>query len=156
MKKLLAVVLTLAALLSCAAMAEEMVPVTFEDGFQISLPADWLQIEVTEEWAAQGIFYVACSPDGANTVQISWSALESDMTIDELQAQLVTEYPDAVAIESNGIAFVGFTVSDEICGFAALDATEPGMYVFWCTPAADEAFVETATAIVTSICNVEL
>lgn len=86
MKKLLAVVLTLAALLSCAAMAEEMVPVTFEDGFQISLPADWLQIEVTEEWAAQGIFYVACSPDGANTVQISWSALESDMTIDELQA----------------------------------------------------------------------
>lgn len=156
MKKLLAIVLTLVALLSCAAMAEEMVPVTFEDGFQISLPADWLQIELTDEMLASGIFYAVCSPDGANTVQISWSALEADMTVEELQAVLATEYANATIIESNGIGFVGFTVSEDAYGFAALDATEPGMYIFWCTPANDEAFNETVIAIMSSIYGVEV
>lgn len=154
MKKLLAIVLTLVALLGCTAMAEEMVPVTFEDGFQISLPADWVEIELTDEMLAGGIGYAVCSPDGTHTVQISWSPLEADMTVEELQADLATEYANATIIESNGIGFVGFTVSEDAYGFAALDATEPGMYIFWCTPANDEAFNETVIAIMSSIYGV--
>lgn len=137
-------------------MAEEMVPVTFEDGFQISLPADWLQLELTDEMLANGIFYGVCSPDGANTVQISWSALEADMSVEELRASLATEYANATIIESNGIGFVGFTVSGDDYGFAALDATEPGMCIFWCTPANDEAFNETVITIMSSIYGVEV
>ena len=157
MKKIFSLILVLIALLSCAAMAEELVPVTFEDGFQVSLPGDWLEIEATEEMLAAGIFFAAVSPDGANTVQISWNALEAEIAIEDLQAAMVEIYPDASVIEINDIAFIGFTDTEEdICGFIAMDAAEPGYYTFWFTPASDEAFVDLATSIVLSICNVEV
>lgn len=157
MKKVLALALVLVSLLTCAAMAEayDLVPVQFEDGFQISLPADWYQIELTEEQNAQGFFYAACSADGANTVHISWMALEAEMTIEDVQATLVGSYADATVIQINDVNFVGFTdAENDVCGFAALDATEPGMYTFWFTPASDAAFVDLATAIVMTIGNI--
>ena len=157
MKKIFALVLALVSLFSFAAMAEtvELVPVTFEDGFQVSLPGNWIELELTDEIHAAGIFYAAASPDGANTVQISWNALEAEVSIEEVLADLAASYADATIIEVNGIQFVGFTVvENDICGFTALDAAEPGLYTFWFTPASDESFVETAVAIVASICNV--
>ena len=159
MKKFFALALVLVSLFSCAAMAEavELVPVTFEDGFQISLPGDWLELELDEETMAQGIFYAACSTDGANTVQISWSGLDAAMTIEEVQADLATAYPDAQIAELNGIAFVGFTdTANDLFGFVALDAAEPGLYTFWFTPASDADFLTTTSYIVASICNVEI
>ena len=157
MKKIFSLILVLIALLSCAAMAEELVPVTFEDGFQVSLPGDWLEIEATEEMIAAGIFFAAVSPDGANTMMISWHALETEITIEDLQSILVTDHADASVIEINDIAFVGFTdFEEDICGFSAMDAAEPGYYTFWFTPATDEAFIDLATSIVLSICNVEV
>lgn len=157
MKKIFSLILVLVTLLSCAAMAEELVPVTFEDGFQVSLPGEWLEIEASEEMLAAGIFYAAASPDGANTVMISWHALETELTIEDLQSILVADYADASVIEINDISFVGFTDTEEdVCGFTALDAAEPGYYTFWFTPASDEAFIDLATSIVLSICNVEV
>lgn len=160
MKKLLALILVLASLFSCAAVAEtavELVPVTFEDGFQVSLPGDWVELEVTDEMLEGGIFYAVASPDGANTLQISWNELEEEVTIEAVQADLVTVYADAAVVELNGIPFVGFTdTENDVCGFTALDAVEPGLYTFWFTPASDEAFYETAGAILATICNVEI
>lgn len=160
MKKFLSLMLVLLTLMTAgAAVAEapfEGVWVQFEDGFEVLLPADWLEIEVTEDMIASGIFYVACSPDGANTVQMSWSALEAAMTIEEVQAALALQYPDAQVIEFNGIGFVSFSdVENDIFGMAALDGVDLGMYVFWFTPNSDEAFVDTAVAIATSIRNIE-
>lgn len=157
MKKLTSLILALICLLAFSAVAEELVPITFEDGFQISLPGDWVELEVTDEMLEGGVFYAAASPDGANTVQISWSALEAEMTIEEVQADLATAYPDAEVAELNGIAFVGFSdAANDLFGFTALDAVEPGLYTFWFTPASDEAFIGSAATIVASICNVEV
>jgi len=156
MKKIISLILVLIALLSCAAMAEELVPVTFEDGFQISLPGDWLVYEPDEEMLALGIAYVAASPDGAYSVQISWSPMDPVVTIEELHTLLVNFYPDATIIEINGINFLGFTdAENDVCGFVAMDAADEGYYTFWFTPASDEAFVDLATSIVLSISNVE-
>lgn len=159
MKKFFVLLLTMVMLLCSAAMAEapfEGVWVQFEDGFEVLLPADWYEIEATEDMLASGIFYAACSPDGANTVQISWSELEAALTAQEIRSALDTEYPGATVIEFNGIEFVTFsdTVND-IFGMAALDGVDLGMYTFWFTPNSDEAFVETAVAIATSIRNIE-
>jgi len=163
MKKILALMLMLiAVMMAGTAMADlaeapfEGVWVQFEDGFEIMLPADWLEIELTEEWMAGGIFYAACSPDGANTVQLTWAPLETEMTIQEVQADLATEYPDAEVIEFNGIEFVSLSdeENDMFC-MCALDGAEPGLYMFWFTPNSDEAFVESAVAIATSIRNIE-
>ena len=142
------------------AMAEapfEGVWVQFEDGFEIMLPANWLELEVTDEMLEGGIFYVACSEDGTDTVQLAWSALENEMTAQEVQADLVTVYQDAEVIEVNGIEFIGFTdeANDMLC-MCALDAAEPGLYMFWFTSSdQDEAFAEIAVAIATSIRNIE-
>ena len=96
MKKIFALMLVLLTLMMAgSAMAElqtapfEGVWVQFEDGFEILLPANWLEIEVTEEMTAGGVFYVACSEDGANTVQLAWAALETDMTAQEVKLRKV-------------------------------------------------------------------
>ena len=117
MKKFFALVLMMLVLLCSSAMAEapfEGVWVQFEDGFEVLLPADWYEIEATEDMLASGIFYAACSPDGANTVQMSWSELDAAMTAQEIRAALDTEYPGATVVEFNGIEFVDFNADDDV------------------------------------------
>jgi len=159
MKKIFALLLMMAMLLTGAALAEapfEGVWVQFDAGFEILMPGDWLELEVTDEMLSGGVFYAACSPDGANTVQMSWGALEAPMTIEELQAALNEVYPGAQIVEFNGVAFVtaSDTENDLFC-MTALDGVDLGMYTFWFTPDSDAAFVETAVAIASSIRNIE-
>ena len=164
MKKAFALILALVALFNFSALADlaetvEFVDVVFEDGFQVSLPADWYQVELDEASYANGIFYAACSPDLMSTMQISWSAAESELTIADLMAGLEAGgFVEIQEYEVNGISFVGFNDADmSVAAYAALDAAEPGYYTFWFTcENPDDAFVETATRIVTSIYNVEL
>lgn len=159
MKKFFALLLMIAMLLTGAALAEapfEGVWVQFDTGFEVFMPGEWLEIEVTEEMLAGGIFYAACSPDGANTVQMSWAALEAPMTIQEIQAELNAVYPGAEVVEFNGIEFVSCSdVENDLFSMTALDGVDQGMYTFWFTPDSDEAFVDTAVAIATSIRNIE-
>ena len=163
MKKIFALMLVLLTMMMAgAAMAElqeapfEGVWVQFEEGFEVMLPADWLEIEVTEDMAAQGVFYVACSAETDHLVQMMWSPLETEMTAQEVQSELVTVYTDAEVIEINGIEFISLSdeESDLFC-LAALDGAEPGLYMFWFSPNSDESFVDTAVAIATSIRNIE-
>lgn len=163
MKKFFALMLMLlTVMMAGTAMADlatapfEGVWVQFEDGFEILLPANWLELEVTEDMLAGGVFYGACSEDGANTVQLAWAALETEMTAQEVCADLATEYPDAEVLQFNGIDFVSFSdeVNDLFC-MCALDGAEPGLYMFWFTPNSDAAFAETAVAIATSIRNIQ-
>lgn len=159
MKKFLALLLLVMMMMVGCAAAEapfDGVWVQFEDGFEILMPSDWLEIEVTDEMIAGGVFYAACSPDGANTVQMSWSPLDEAMTAQQIQAALATQYPDAEVLEVNGIEFIAF--SDEVndlFGMAALDGVDLGMYIFWFTPNSDAAFADTAAVIATSIRNIE-
>jgi len=159
MKKFFALLLMMAMLLTGAALAEapfEGVWVQFDAGFEVLMPGEWLEMEVTEEMMTSGIFYAACSPDGANTVQMSWAALEAPMTIEEIRAALDTAYPGAEIVEFNGIQFVSCSdVENDLFSMTALDGVDLGMYTFWFTPDSDEAFVETAVAIATSIRNIE-
>ena len=159
MKKFFVLLLTMAMLLTGAALAEapfEGVWVQFDAGFEVLMPGEWLEMEVTEEMLAGGIFYAACSPDGANTVQMSWAALGAPMTIQEIQAALNEVYPGAEVVEFNGIEFVSCSdVEADIFSLTALDGVDLGMYTFWFTPDSDEAFVDTAVAIATSIRNIE-
>ena len=157
MKKFFALLLMLAMLLTGAAVAEEGYTwYQYEDGFELMIPSDWDQYEVTEEMLAGGVFDLFASADGAHTVQVAWSALDAEMTAAEVQAELVTEYADAVVLEVNGIEFVGFSdaANDLVC-FCALDGAKPGLYMFWFTGASDEAFTDTAVTIATSIRNIE-
>lgn len=159
MKKFFALLLLMALLLTGAALAEapfEGVWVQYDAGFEILMPADWVQYEVPEDYAAQGIFDIFSSADGAFVVTAAWTALEAPTTMQELQAAFVVSYPDAEVIEYNDIEFLIYSdeANDTMC-ISALDGVDLGVYIFTFTGMQTDADIETATAIATSIRNIE-
>lgn len=162
MKKLLAAALCLTmALCMTAAVCAEGVEslfdgtwVQFEDGFEIYLPSDWYEFECTEEMNAQGIFYMAGTEDMSYSCTMAWQALEEDCTVEAFHAELVTAYPGAELVEVNGIAVIVYAdLENDLLNCIALDASEPGFYMFAFSPADDEDFQNLAAAITASIRN---
>ena len=128
--------------------------VQFEDGFEIYLPADWYSVECTPEMNEKGIFYMAGTEDMAYSCTIAWSPLEEDCSVEELQAAMATVYPDAEAVEVNGVGLVVYVdTANGLLNCLALDATEPGFYMFAFSPADDEDFTNLAAVIAASIRN---
>ena len=160
MKKFFALLLLMMAmLLTGAAVAEapfEGVWMQYDAGFEILLPSDWVQYEVPEDYAAEGIFDIFASADGAFVVTAAWTALEAPATMQELQAAFVGSYPDAEVIEYNGIEFLIYSdeANDTMC-ISALDGVDLGLYIFTFTGMQTDADIEIATAIATSIRNIE-
>ena len=162
MKKLLAAALCLTmALCMTAAVCAEGVEslfdgtwVQFEDGFEIYLPSDWYEFECTEEMNAQGIFYMAGTEDMSYSCTMAWQALEEDCTVEAFHAELVTAYPGAELVEVNGISVIVYAdLENDLLNCIALDASEPGFYMFAFSPADDEDFQNLAAAITASIRN---
>lgn len=162
MKKLLTLALCLMMAFCMTAMATaegieslfDGVWVQFEDGFEIYLPADWYSVECTEEMHANGIFYMAGTEDMAYTCTIAWTPLEEDCSVTELQAAMATVYADAEVVEVNGVDLVAYEdTANNLINCLALDATEPGFYLFAFSPADDEDFVNLAAMIAASIRN---
>ena len=163
MKKFLALILCLMMACVSIAVAEEVAIedlydgswVQFEDGFEIYLPNDWYSFECTEEMNAQGIFYVAGTEDMSYSCTLAWKALESEISIEDLQAQMVEVYPDAQVVEVNGVGLITYVDSaNNLLNCVAMDAAEPGFYLFAFSPADDADFQMLATAIASSIRNI--
>lgn len=170
MKKLLALLAVLAMLFtSTFALAEEeaieefvypfeATELLFEDyGFSIVLPSDWDVYEIDEAAAEAGIFFIAASTDGANTVQIVYTELEEAVaSVEDLVAALSTEYEGVEAIEINGAEFaVATLVEEDINMMATLSQDGSAMYMFFFTSASDEAFHDISVAIAASITPVD-
>lgn len=129
--------------------------IQFEDGFEFYQPAEWMQYELTEEHYAQGMFYAAGSTDGMYACVVGWRAMEQEMTIEELQMAMSAQYPDAAAVEVNGVGLVAYIdVERNLLNCLALDATEPGFYLFAFSPADDADFQNLASLIASSIRNI--
>jgi len=89
MKKLLCCLLALISLFAfCSAEGlYDSVQLTFEDGFTLRLPSDWVSYEVAPELAESGYIYCLGAADGSQLLYIQrWA---SDMeSIDDLAAAL--------------------------------------------------------------------
>ena len=163
MKKFLALILCLMMACVSIAVAEEVAIedlydgswVQFEDGFEIYLPNDWYSFECTEEMNAQGIFYVAGTEDMSYSCTLAWKALDAEISIEDLQAQMVQTYPDAEVVEVNGVGLITYVDSaNNLLNCVAMDAAEPGFYLFAFSPADDADFQMVAAAIASSIRNI--
>lgn len=163
MKKFLALILCLMMACVSIAVAEEVAIedlydgswVQFEDGFEIYLPNDWYSFECTEEMNAQGIFYVAGTEDMSYSCTLAWKALDAEISIEDLQAQMVQVYPDAQVVEVNGVGLITYVDSaNNLLNCVAMDAAEPGFYLFAFSPADDADFQMVASAIASSIRNI--
>lgn len=168
MKKVLALVLTLMMVLSLASAFAETAEITsyedlfdgvwvqFEDGFELYLPAEWVEFETTAEMNAEGIFFMCGSEDAAYTCTLAWTPLEAETSVEEAHEALAETYPGAKVVEVNGIALIVFAdLENSLLNFVALDATEPGLYMFAFSPVEDEDFRVLASVIASSIRHIE-
>lgn len=165
MKKVLALVLCLMAALSLGFVSAETavhpaevlydgVWVQFEDGFEIYLPAEWYAFECTEEMNASGIFYMAGTEDLSYSCTLAWIPLEAACTIEELHAEALKDHPEAKLMDVNGVGLIFYVDAvNGLLNYVALDAAEPGAYLFAFSPANDEVFLVQSAIIASTIRN---
>lgn len=120
MKKLLTFLLTL--LMLCApALAEapyESVRLEFEDGFALSLPADWVSYAVSPELAEAGYLYCLGSADGARLMYIQrWNTDCADL--DELRALLEDRDEILLRSDMDDSAFLMYNFAEQDCSGCA-------------------------------------
>ena len=101
MKKLLCAMLILTMLTAaCAETLYDCVRIRFEDGFALSVPADWVSYEVSDADAANGYLYCLGSADGSRLMYIQrWAA--GYTCIEDLQAEL--ENRDDIVLRSASV-----------------------------------------------------
>lgn len=155
MKKVILLLVTFSMLLTLSALAEmpfEGTVVPFEEyGAQITLPSDWKVIELDAAAQEAGMICSVASPDGKRTFSLQYSQLEKETTVEELKASMETAYGKAEVVSINDLSFVAFDVKDkDITALATLDGDGMGMFVFYFTPASDDAYAPIAQAIAAS------
>ena len=95
-------------------------------GFDICLPKDWIDNELTEEMLAAGLVHIYGEEGGGANCTITYTALPEEVAdtydIDQLGAELAESNTAALFADLSGIPAVIFE-NDETCisGFAMLD-----------------------------------
>jgi len=163
MKKVLALILCLMMALSLGIASAETAQhpaevlyegawVQFEDGFEIYLPSEWYQYECTEEMKAKGVFYMAGTEDLAYSCTLAWMPLVADCTIEELHTEMVKTHPEAKVMEVSGVGLIFYVDTvNGLLNYVALDATQPGAYLFAFSPVDDEVFLVQSAIIASTI-----
>lgn len=122
------------------------------ESFEFYIPADWTDVELNDEQAAEGYVYAACSADEAQGLVVVWKELDAAQTAEEIQAGLVEVYENAQVQEVNGISVVVFAdAENDMLGIVMPDSVDAGYYMFLFTPASDAAFLPVADAIASSL-----
>lgn len=154
MKKLICLLLALLAL-TAPALAEsnpETVRLAFEDGFSLSLPANWVSYAIDPALNDDGCIYCLGSADGAHLMYIQrWNT--SLDNLDALAASL--EGRNEIELRSNsasesgeGFLMYNFVDSDASGGMLLMDGSILNL-IF--TPQSDDALMLTAATVLTSI-----
>ena len=127
-------------------------PVTlaFEDGFTLQLPEGWLYHEVSDEMAAQGVYYSLRDSTGVCRLYIqSWLSDCADMNALKELIDRTTSPQSSGVYTFNGTDFVVYDLSEgDISCCAALKDGRVLNFVF--TPQSDPDFMLTAAQIMSS------
>lgn len=134
MKKMLAVILTLAlCMVSVASLAEataapmpagEMIAIE-EYELQAFLPEGWTQAELTQEQKDGGMVFQFVNADQTASIAMSYALLESEMTneayLEALKAEATIK--DASIQDLEGYPVVAYETTNGVGGFAAISGT---------------------------------
>lgn len=127
-------------------------PVTlaFEDGFTLQLPEGWLYHEVSDEMAAQGVYYSLSDSTGVCRLYIqSWLSDCADMNALKELIDRTTAPQSSGVYAFNGTDFVVYDLSEgDISCCAALKDGRVLNFVF--TPQSDPDYMLTAAQIMSS------
>lgn len=120
MRRLLISILALL-ILGSFALAEapyESVRVAFEDGFALSLPADWVSYEVTEDLAQEGYLYCLGSADGTRLMYVQrWKSDCADLG--ELRTALEDRSEIVLRSEEEENTFLMYNFAEQDCSGCA-------------------------------------
>ena len=98
----------------------------------------------------RGYVFAAASADGANSLVITYAAMDAAMTAEEAQPGLAEVYPTATVQDLNGTPSSRSTTRRRMCWAHRDGYRRCGYYIFMFTPASDEAFLPVADAIAAS------
>ena len=131
--------------------------VPFTDyNFQITLPSDWISLEVSEEQAATGIIFSCANPDNTRSFTVAYSELEQATDIDSVAAELTATYPNVKELTINDVPYVSYEIAEnDVIGLVTLGASGVGMYQFVFYPASDADYGSLALQIAASITSIE-
>ena len=137
--------------------------VTFDDGFQLLLPGEWLSYEITEEQSAAGLFFRAGN-DGSDSVvgdvpmgvAVSYVEAGDLKTLDDLVRDFGSVgFTNLEKLDLNGVPSVFFVKPEEdYCGVAFFHAVYPEyVMAIYATPIgeAGEAVAAVNDAILSSL-----
>ncbi len=131
--------------------------VPFTDyNFQITLPSDWISLEVSDEQAATGIIFSCANPDSTRSFTVAYSELEQATDIDAVASELAATYQNVKEFTINDVPFVSYEIADnDVAGLVTLGASGVGLYQFVFYPASDADYSELALQIAASITSIE-
>lgn len=162
MKKMLALALTLMLMLGCVPVLAQSFEdlydgawVQFDGGFEVYLPSDWMEVEITEEEREMGFFYGACSPDASLLMEMAWAPLETEVTLEQL-CEIISANSPAQMLEVNGIGLICTAdTSTNTVYFIGLDGVDLGYYTFLFSPVTDEETKLYTAMIAASLRNLQ-
>ncbi|MCQ2436954.1 MAG: hypothetical protein MJ099_00985 [Clostridia bacterium] len=157
MKKALALLLAMLLAFALTAYAEsDAVTLTFAEGFELSLPADWMRYPVDAADEAEGILYCFGTADAACLmyVRLQPTAIEDTEALREAVAAV-----DGLVLSSDTTAAAGDTFivytdeSNDLSGSVILLGEDLLTFIF--TPLSDSDHMLTAATILQSYAQIE-
>lgn len=166
MKKLIALLMAMVMLLAVPVMAqaEEADELPFEgewvdfEYFQVYLPTDRVEVELTEEAEELGIYYMAQSEDESQAFTFSYTTPEAEITLEDLMDSCLENYGEdnVFTLDSQGMTFLCCIDSENDCTvFMLMDPVDLGVYLFSFAPASDDAFMVAAGFIIGTVTMAE-
>jgi len=106
--------------------------VRFEDGFQLTLPADWPSIELTEAQTAAGLFYRAGESGGGAGIAVGYMDADRAGTVEDLMRGFESAgYAQIRRQDADGIETIRFERPEEdYCGVAFYHPVYPEYILF--------------------------
>lgn len=130
---------------------------SFEYGFDLYLPVDWAEMEITDDMLEDGVVYDLADTVTGMNVAISVVTLEElgeEIELEEIYQELESNgYEELYYVDCNGIGGVGYDVPDENISGIAFLGESGNMYLVTLgpVPEGDETAEATATNILLSL-----
>lgn len=128
---------------------------TFEDGFQLYLPSEWVYYEITQEQQQQGVLYLAGDASGgenAPCISVVWANNQTAQSIEDLAEELAQggfQVDDLLSV--NGIECVAYRTAANDCSALMFFHPSYREYVFCVTGKPYEQNVDLISCILSSL-----
>lgn len=128
---------------------------TFEDGFQLYLPSEWVYYEITQEQQQQGVLYLAGDAAGGENapyISVVWASNQTAQSVEDLAEELTQggfQVDDLLSV--NGIECVAYRTAENDCSALMFFHPSYNEYVFCITGKPYEQNVDLISSILSSL-----